>query len=75
LMTDGQNTNGENFEAFEKFYNTLPANAKNVKTFTVLFGDADPTEMQKIADLTAGKVFDGRKENLANVFKQIRGYQ
>lgn len=75
LMTDGQNTNGESFDEFQAFYNSLPANVKNVKTFTVLFGDADPTEMQKIADLTGGKVFDGRKDSLASVFKQIRGYQ
>lgn len=75
LMTDGQNTNGESFYEFQSFYNTLPQNAKNVKTFTVLFGEADPTEMQKIADLTGGKVFDGRKDSLASVFKQIRGYQ
>lgn len=75
LMTDGQNTNGESFAEFQQFYNSLPANVKNVKTFTVLFGDADPSEMQKIADLTGGKVFDGRKDSLASVFKQIRGYQ
>lgn len=75
LMTDGQNTNGESFSDFQDFYNGLPANVKNVKTFTVLFGDADPTEMQKIAELTGGKVFDGRKDSLASVFKQIRGYQ
>lgn len=75
LMTDGQNTNGEKFTDFENFYNSLPANVKNVKTFTVLFGDANPSEMQKIADLTGGKVFDGKKDSLASVFKQIRGYQ
>lgn len=75
LMTDGRNTNGESFVEFQQFYNSLPDNVKSVKTFTVLFGEADPKEMQKIADLTGGKVFDGRTDSLASVFKQIRGYQ
>lgn len=75
LMTDGQNGSGKIYEEFAEFYNSLPPNVKQVKTFTVLFGEADEKAMQQIADLTGGKVFDGRKDDLATVFKQIRAYQ
>ena len=40
--------------------------------------DADVLEtdqMQAIADLTKGKVFDGRSGDLSDVFREIRGYQ
>lgn len=75
LMTDGQNVDGIDFATFQHQYQQLPADIQNIKTFTVLFGDADPQQMQQIADLTGGRVFDGRDGNLSAVFRQIRGYQ
>ena len=41
----------------------------------MLFGDASPEELQHIADLTGGQVFDARHTDLSDVFKDIRGYQ
>jgi Ca-activated chloride channel homolog len=41
----------------------------------VLFGDSDPQELEQIATATGGKVFDARTAPLADVFKEIRGYQ
>jgi len=41
----------------------------------VLFGNANEEEMIEVAELTGGRVFDGRSEALSLVFKQIRGYQ
>jgi Ca-activated chloride channel family protein len=41
----------------------------------VLFGEANPEELQTLADVTGGKVFDGRSADLSSVFKEIRGYQ
>lgn len=75
LMTDGDNSAGQSFSGFEQFYRQLPANMQTVKTFTVLFGDANEAEMQEIAQLTGGRMFDGRKGDLSRVFKKIRGYQ
>lgn len=75
LMTDGQNTVGDSLNDFNHFYQGLPENLKQVKTFTVLFGKADEAEMKRIAELTGGRQFDGRKGNLSQVFKKIRGYQ
>lgn len=75
LMTDGRNTDGMDLQGFERMYQKLPPEVRKVKTFTVLFGEADEQEMQRIATLTGGRLFDGRKGNLAHVFKKIRGYQ
>ena len=43
--------------------------------FTVLFGEGDVAEMQKIAELTGGKTFDARTGSRPAVFKKIRGYR
>lgn len=75
LMTDGDNTEGMPLSDFEYYYHNLPATMQQVKTFPVLFGDANEQDMQRIANITGGRVFDGRKGELSLVFKQIRGYQ
>ena len=38
-----------------------------------MFGSASETELNQIAELTNGKVFDG-KEDLVKAFKEVRGY-
>lgn len=75
LMTDGENTKGSRIDAFEDFYRQLPDELKRVKVFTVLFGKADEQAMRRVSELTGGRTFDGRKGNLSQVFKKIRGYQ
>jgi Ca-activated chloride channel family protein len=52
-----------------------PDAEKDIRIFTIRFGEAKPEELQQIADLTGGKVFDGRTGSLSQVFKEIRGYQ
>jgi Ca-activated chloride channel homolog len=75
LMTDGENNAGDDADGFVRFYRSLPAAARQIRTFTVLFGDASPDELNQIADTTGGKVFDARDADLSAVFKEIRGYQ
>lgn len=75
VMTDGQNASGINMDDFATWYTGLPEASKGIRVFTVLFGDADPGELQKLSDLTGGKLFDSRKASLQSVFKEIRGYQ
>ena len=75
LMTDGENNAGRDANGFVTYFNALPEDARNIKAFTVLFGEASPTDLKRIADLSGGQVFDSRKTPLATVFKQIRGYQ
>ncbi|WP_449060757.1 VWA domain-containing protein [Planomonospora algeriensis] len=74
LMTDGENTDGASFEDFESLYRTIPREARP-RTFVVLFGESDVEEMRRVATLTGGAVFDARDGSLAEVFKEIRGYQ
>ncbi|GAA5768513.1 VWA domain-containing protein [Streptosporangium roseum] len=75
LMTDGENTDGSSYEDFEAYYRSLPEARRQVRTFVVLFGESDADEMERIATLTRGAVFDARTGSLASAFKEIRGYQ
>lgn len=75
LMTDGENNEGISANDFAAFYQQLPPEVRNVKTFSILFGTANANEMQGIADLTSGRMFNAQQEQLATIFKQIRGYQ
>ncbi|NUP80363.1 MAG: VWA domain-containing protein [Nonomuraea sp.] len=75
LMTDGENTDGSDFAAFESRYRALPEQRRRRPTFVVLFGESDDGEMRRIAGLTGGAVFDARSTSLSGAFKEIRGYQ
>ncbi len=75
LMTDGLNQDGIKYEDFNAFYVKESDTIAGIRTFPILFGDANPDELQNLANLTGGKLFDSRKSSLAQAFKQIRGYQ
>jgi Ca-activated chloride channel homolog len=76
LLTDGENTQGVSYEEFRTRFVEAQANTGlRVPTFAILFGEASSSELEEIARLTGGRAFDGRHANLANVFKEIRGYQ
>jgi Ca-activated chloride channel family protein len=75
LLTDGENNSGMSATAFLTFLTALPTEARHIRTFPVLFGEADPAALHQVADLTGGKVFDSRSVSLSEVFKEIRGYQ
>ncbi len=74
LMSDGKNNNGISRDQFLHFYDSLTAEAKQIKTFPIVFGEADVHDMNVLAERTGGRVFDGR-ESLSHIFKKIRGYQ
>jgi Ca-activated chloride channel family protein len=75
LMTDGLNRDGMSYESFHEFYLKESDYLGGIRTFPILFGEASSEEMESLAALTEGKVFDSRKSSLAQAFKQIRGYQ
>ncbi|MBX9423209.1 MULTISPECIES: VWA domain-containing protein [Streptomyces] len=75
LMTDGENTDGDPAAAFDTFYRGLPAGQKGTPVFPILFGDSDRDELDHIASLTGGKLFDATKGSLDGAFEEIRGYQ
>ncbi|WP_369261626.1 substrate-binding domain-containing protein [Streptomyces sp. R35] len=75
LMTDGENTSGASPAAFDGFYDRLPGGQRQIPVFPILFGDSDRGELQHIADLTGGRLFDAQKGSLDGAFEEIRGYQ
>jgi Ca-activated chloride channel homolog len=75
LMTDGENNAGVAAEQFGKDYGNLPDPVRAVHTYTVLFGDANKSDMAAIASTTGGSLFDATSTALQTIFKQIRGYQ
>ncbi|MGW6419067.1 substrate-binding and vWA domain-containing protein [Streptomyces sp. NPDC055055] len=75
LMTDGENTDGDPAGAFDTFYRSLPAAQQRTPVFPILFGDSDRGELDHIADLTGGKLFDATTGSLDGAFEEIRGYQ
>ncbi|MGW3665551.1 substrate-binding and vWA domain-containing protein [Streptomyces sp. NPDC005141] len=75
LMTDGENTKGAGPSDFDDFYGRLPGGQRQIPVFPILFGDSDRGELQHIADLTGGRLFDARKGSLDGAFEEIRGYQ
>ncbi len=74
LMTDGENNECDDEAQFEKKYAALPPQQR-IRVFPILFGEGNPHELQRLADVTGGRLFDGTKESLDGVFKEIRGYQ
>jgi Ca-activated chloride channel homolog len=75
LLTDGERTKGRDLTAFKSFHGGLAGPAKAVPVFPVLFGESTVGDMTEVAQLTGGRTFDGRRDSLAAVFKEIRGYQ
>lgn len=75
LMTDGQSSSGASLDAFRDWYQSLPDSAHDIPIFIIRFGEADASEMEALAELSGGRVFDARDSSLGVVFKQVRGFQ
>ncbi|KAB7789879.1 substrate-binding and vWA domain-containing protein [Bifidobacterium leontopitheci] len=70
LMTDGQSSTQDK----TKFTNIYQQNTFQPPVFSIMFAEADPTQLNDLAELSNAKVFDGRKGDLADVFRQVKGY-
>jgi Ca-activated chloride channel homolog len=75
LMTDGETNTGAVFEDFARGHRSLPPSLREVPVFTILFGDGNVDEMERVAELTGGRSFDARADGLAAAFREIRDYQ
>ncbi|MEV7883069.1 substrate-binding domain-containing protein [Streptomyces sp. NPDC002817] len=75
LMTDGENTPGSSAARFEGFHALLDPAQREIPVFPILFGDSDRGELEDIAELTGGRLFDARQGSLDGAFEEIRGYQ
>lgn len=68
-MTDGQ-ANVGTFSELKTIYNR---NGKSIPIYSIMFGSAAKQQLQDMATLSNGKVFDG-KQDLKKAFKEVRGY-
>ena len=68
LLTDGQSEGS--FREFADAYQELGA---QVPVFSIMFGDADESQLEDLAELTNARVFDGR-EDLVGAFRSVKGY-
>jgi Ca-activated chloride channel family protein len=75
LLTDGESNQGLTFADYQGLLAGASADQPQIRVFPILFGEGNVAEMRQLADLTGGRTFDGRKGVLAQVFKEIRGYQ
>ena len=69
LMTDGVG----NIGTYSDLLNTYQKYDKEIPIYSITFGDADIDQLEKMASLSNGKVFDG-KNDLVKAFKTVRGY-
>jgi Ca-activated chloride channel homolog len=74
LLTDGENNSGISGGDFQSFYKSK-SDLAGIRTFPILFGEAKVQDLQDIATLTGGRLFDASQTSLQQIFKEIRGYQ
>lgn len=76
LMTDGLSSDGgkDQFTDDYQAFATGVGGGAGVPIFSIMFGDADSSQLDDLAALSNGKVFDGRKGNLADVFLEVKAY-
>ena len=76
LLTDGAVNRGPDLAEFrEEVHAGLDAELRGVPVFPVLLGESDAAELEELAGLTGGRVFDARSTSLDEAFREIRGYQ
>jgi Ca-activated chloride channel family protein len=68
-MTDGE----VNVGSFDDLESAFKYSKKKVPVYSITFGDAEERQLNRIAELTNSKVFDGKKD-LLRAFKEVRSY-
>lgn len=69
LMTDGESDLYQQENLLEGY----SYKGWQVPIYSIMFGDANPEQLEILAEVTRGKVFDGR-EDLMSAFREVRGY-
>lgn len=69
LMTDGNSVSANYTELTNYYIN----NNLDIPVYSIMFGNAVREQLDKLANLTNAKVFDG-KTNLKSAFKEVRSY-
>ena len=69
LMTDGMSNYGS-MQVLKSVYSNLE---KEIPIYSIMFGSANSSQLNQIAELTNAKVFDG-STNLLQAFKEVRSF-
>ena len=69
LMTEGEG----NIGTFQELSDVYQSIGREIPIYSITFGSASENQLNKMASLSNGKVFDGRN-NLVEAFKMVRGY-
>lgn len=70
LLTDGESNSGAAYRDFERAYRAL---GKDIPVFSIMLGNAQKDQLEPMADLSLGAVFDS-KGDLISAFKKVKGY-
>jgi Ca-activated chloride channel family protein len=70
LLTDGVSNSGKKFPHVKEVWNQL---GLDIPIFSIMFGRASKNQLNQLADLSRGRVFDGRK-GLIKAFRNVKGY-
>lgn len=73
LMTDGENNAGIAYDEFVRQYEQRAPASRKVHTYPVHFGEADASELKRVAAATGGHMVDADDSSLSEAFKEIRG--
>lgn len=68
VMTDGASE-----DYYSEFTDEYQEDGRNIPVFSIMYGDADSTQLDQLASLTNARVFDGRQD-LVGAFRTVRGY-
>lgn len=71
LMTDGKSEDGLSLDQFTQRWKA--AGGPDVPIYSITFGNADDKQLKQLAQISSGRVFDGRQD-LVRAFRQARGY-
>lgn len=66
-------TDGESVDNYRYFKNSYDAFGQDVPVFSIMFGNANETQLKQLAEYTNARVFDGRT-NLIDAFRSVKGY-
>ncbi|MGN0666321.1 MAG: substrate-binding domain-containing protein [Huintestinicola sp.] len=69
IMSDGASET-DSREGFISGYNSF---GYDIPVFSIMFGDADDSQLNELAELTNARVFDGRTD-LVGAFRSVKGY-
>ena len=70
LMTDGRSNGWMEFDDFAAAYEEM---GMDIPVFSIMFGDAEESQLEELARYTNGRVFDGT-EDLIGAFRSVKGY-